>query len=146
MATLASVVPSPADRGTYVDGEERTRLAGVPLILRRIDYEPAARFGPRWVVSVAIVETGEIVAIGLKANPTRDTIMAAIKAHLLDDTAEPIGPVVLEKVPTAGGESEVWTFRDATADDVTPAPSFAKGDDEAPAPEAGPRLAKGRAK
>lgn len=115
--SIDSVKPTGA---RFVDGDERLDLIDRPLRIVQVTHEPQARYGPRWVVTVAVLDTGEMVGIGLATNSTRDTFMAALREGLDADGADAWAPVVLYK-DTSRGRNPYWTFRTATAEEIAQA-------------------------
>ena len=97
--------------GRFLTADERHGLATMPVRMLAIVDDPANRFGPRWVVSLAYLDTGEKVALGLKRNPVRDGQMEAGRKALAD--GEVFDPMICEVVETKAG-NETYSFRDAT--------------------------------
>lgn len=118
------------DIGRFVDGDERRDLAGEPLSLAGVMDDPFGKFGARWIVSAAILATGEKIAIGLAKNSNRDRQLATLRELL--DGGETLDPVVLESRTPAHGGNKFWTFRSATDDELAGTAELPT-DDEGPA-------------
>lgn len=101
----------------YVDGEERHGYIDRPMRLVAVTHEPNAKFGPRWVVTAAMLDTGEEIAIGLAANGYRDRQLGGVQRVLQD--GEGFDPVCLFIDPNVDGHP--WAFRTAEADEIAAA-------------------------
>jgi hypothetical protein len=135
MARLEDMAPSGA---RYVDGDEREPYMGRAMIMHRVINEPNARYGPRWVVEAALLDSGEIIALGLAANPYRDAQLGAARAALI--AGDEIDPVVLYRDTDHPGKNGTlpWAFRSATDAEIEAAGVLAAGeDDNAPEPVKG---------
>ena len=129
----------------YVDGADREPYIGRACVIRGVQDDPKARYGPRWVVEVAMLDSGEAVAFGLAKNAWRDRVMGAIMSAL--DDGEDIDPVVLFRDSAHPGKNGQmpWSFRSATDAEVEAAGVLAAGDDDnAPEPEPAPAKGRGR--
>lgn len=132
MAKFESVLPTGA---RYVDGDERDEYVDRAAKITAVHHEPKAKFGPRWVIDAAMLDSGEIVAFTFAANPTRDTMFSNLAAGLDADGADAWEPVCLYMAEREGGHP-YWTFRSATADEIAEAEAAepiteAPGTDEA---------------
>ena len=119
----------------YVDGPDREPYIGRPCIIKGVQDDPKARYGPRWVVEVAMLDSGEVIALGLAKNAWRDRVMGGIAAAL--DDGEDIDPVVLFRDADHPGKNGQlpWSFRSATDAEIEAAGiDAAEGDDTAPEP------------
>ncbi len=105
-----------ADLGTFLDSDGKDELinGAVPLVFRRVVPDQLNRYGPRWIVSATRLDTGEVVAVGMPQNPTRNAQFEALAAALAEDDAEPFDPVCLIRV----GKKDAMTFRTATSAEV----------------------------
>lgn len=114
----------------YVDGSDRDPYIGRPMVIQRVIDDPEARFGPRWVVEVALLDSGEIIALGLSKNPWRNRLMAALALAISD--GEDIDPVVLFKDTEHMGANKQapWSFRSATDDEIEAAGKLAADGDD----------------
>ncbi len=126
-----------ADLGTFVNeaGKDELVNKAAPLALRRVASDDLNRYGPRWIVSAVRLDTGELVAIGMPKNPTRDAQFAYLRDALADPEGDEFAPVVLIRV----GRKDAMTFRTATSAELAAALPPAGPE---PAPEATPKLAK----
>ena len=108
---IESLAPSGA---AFVDGSDRDPYIGRPCIIKGVQDDPKARYGPRWVVEVAMLDSGEVIALGLAKNAWRDRVMGGIAAAL--DDGEDIDPVVLFRDDAHPGKNGQlpWSFRSAT--------------------------------
>ena len=154
MAKVEDIAPKRA--GRYLDAEDRAALAGVPLKLYTIDYEPKAMFGPRWLIGAAVVATGEGVLIGLGAetgpegakveNAGRAAVLTKIASAIEAETD--IDPVILFHEAKHGSP---WLLRSATEAELEdplapdwPVDPNLEDDLPAPASKVGPKLAGAR--
>lgn len=148
MATVESFAPP---LGRYLNAEDRALLAGVPVKITSVDFEAGAKFGPRYLVGLAIVATGEAVLLPLGALTERDgkKVINEGRKFQLEGLAtalsegDTIDPAILSKGP---GDMDPWLFRSATAAElVTPRgvtfPERERPEDFEPEYEA-PKLAK----
>lgn len=116
--------------GRYIDGDERDAYVDRPMKLTGVNFEPRGKFGPRWIVGAAMLDSGELVAISLADNPTRQTWFSAVREDLQNDGADAYDPIVLFRQAPAGGGNSFWTFRTATTEEVeTAEASEVLGDD-----------------
>jgi len=136
MATIEALAPSGAP---FVDGAERDDYMGRAMLIHGVTHEPNARFGPRWVVEVALLDSGEAIALGLTSNPHRDRLMGTVRAAL--DEGTDIDPVILFRDEAHRGS---WSFRSATDAEIEAAGKVAAGEDEEPATEPEPAKGKGK--
>jgi hypothetical protein len=156
--------------GRFLDKDQRHNLAVLPVRLLAVHDDPTNRFGARWVLTLAYLDTGEKVALGLKRNPVRDGIMNAARAKLADgETFDPIIITQDEKndafviadasdeqidavIASTGADSladlmaiEPWSAEDdADADAVADAPDSAAVSAGEPTVVPGEKLAKAR--
>lgn len=140
--------------GRYVNAADKAMLAelAVPLRIVAVVFQRKAQFGPRWLVDVAAIANGELIAVDFADNPTRSAMFDALSSAL--DAGEAFDPVVLVRVNPDGGGNPFWTFEDATPDQLAEpaAPEWVDDVDDAPgapteieAPKVGrERLAKAR--
>ena len=141
MARFEDLAPATLPR--FVDGEGKNALAHEPLRILAIRHEPAARFGPRYVVEAAIISTGEMVSIGLADNSGRQAIFAKIDAHLI--AGGEIDPVVLDWITPAEGKGNPFrAFRSATDEELAAAMLSELGRADQPEPEPDPKLRKAK--
>lgn len=117
-----------ADAGRFVDAEEKDQLAGRALRLVGMTHDVRNRYGPRWLVSVVDLGTGEKLAVGLADNDARNAAYPGIAETLADDGAEAIEPVALYRQTPAKGGNAFWTFRTATDDEIAAAEAEAATD------------------
>ena len=138
MAKLEDMAPSGA---RYVDGDEREPYMGRAMVIHRVISEPNARYGARWVVEAAMLDSGEIIALGLAANAYRDAQLGAARSAIL--AGEAIDPVILYRDADHPGKNGTlpWAFRSAEDSEIEAAGLLAATDDDN-APE--PTPAKGR--
>ena len=99
-----------AGLGRFLDKDERHGLADMPVRLLSIHDDPLNRFGARWVVSLAYLDTGEKICIGLKRNPTRDGMLEGARAALAK--GEVFEPILIKLAETKNG-NETYAFSDA---------------------------------
>jgi hypothetical protein len=125
---------TPENQGTYIDGADREAYTERPMKLVGIRYEPTARFGPRHVITAAMLDSGELVAIALAANPTRLAMFARVQSDLDADGAEAYEPVCLIHASRSGGNA-FWTFRTATDDELAAALATPEPADDDDVPE-----------
>lgn len=130
MAKLSAVIPTnpAADAGRFVNSEGMHDLMGRALRIVDIREDNTNRFGARWLVSVVDLGTGEKIALGLKRNPARDSILPAVKAVLDDEGADGIDPVCLTRETPEKGGNSFWTFRDAADSEIEAAEAEAADD------------------
>jgi hypothetical protein len=141
--------------GRFLDESERHGLAEMPVRLLAVVDDPGNKYGARWVVSLAYLDTGEKVAMGLKKNAYRDMQMAAAAAtlkagdeiSLLTVTQDPehndayvfadADPELVSAVCTMTGESleTLLAIEPWSADDEAEAELEAEAEVPAPAPE-----------
>jgi hypothetical protein len=115
MAKIESLTANPAaEAGRFVDAAERDALAGRALRITGMTHDARNRFGPRWLVSVVDIATGEKLAVGLADNEARNAMYPDIAAVLDDDGPLGIEPVALYRQTPARGGNPFWTFRSAT--------------------------------
>ena len=126
MAKIESMAPSGAP---YVDGDEREGYMGRAMLITHVTHEPNARFGPRWVVEVAMLDSGEAIALGLASNAYRDRQLGAV-ASLLADGGD-VDPVVLYRDEA---HNNSWAFRSAEDAEIEAAGKLAGEDDAEPEP------------
>jgi hypothetical protein len=107
----------PVQGGTYIDGADREGYVDRPMKLIGVQRESAARFGPRWVIEAAMLDSGEKVLIALAANATRDTMFTQVRDDLAADGADAYDPVCLYRQDREGGNA-FWTLRSATDDEI----------------------------
>jgi hypothetical protein len=123
---MANVEDFAPPLGRYLNAEDRALLAGVPVKITSVDYEAGAKFGPRYLVGLAIVATDEAVLLPLGAlteregkkvvNEGRKFQMEGLATALSE--GDTIDPAILSKGP---GDMDPWLFRSATAAElVTP--------------------------
>lgn len=139
---MGKPIESTAPTGArYVDGAERGEYVGRAARIVAVHADPSHTFkgkaNPRWVIDLAMLDSGELIAIALGQNAYRDTMFRQV-AEMIDGDPEAVDPVVLfkdESVETSTG-TPPWAFRSATdeeiagaSDDVDEAP------DDKPAPE-----------
>lgn len=117
--TIESVRPE--NVGRYIDGDERDQYVDRPLKLIGVQHEPSARFGPRYLISAAVIDSGEKVAISLAENPTRRSMFDQVRADLEADGADAYEPVCLYRQSPDKGGNAFWTFRSATPDEIAKA-------------------------
>ena len=122
MATIEALAPSGAP---FVDGADRDEYMGRPMLIHGVTHEPNARFGPRWVVEVALLDSGEAIALGLTSNPHRDRLMGTVRAAL--DEGTDIDPVILFRDEAHRGS---WSFRSATYAEIEALGRLAAGEDD----------------
>ena len=120
----------PVTEGTYIDGADREGYIDRPMKLIGVQHEKAARYGPRWVVNAAMLDSGEKVLIALAGNPTRDTMFAQVRDDLDADGADAYDPVCLYRQDRPGG-NPFWTLRSATDEEIAQAEAGVLADDEA---------------
>jgi len=116
--TIESV--KPVQGGTYIDGPERDAYIDRPMKLIGVQHERQARFGPRWVLQAAMLDSGEKVLIALAGNATRDTMFGQVRDDLEADGADAYEPVVLYRQAREGG-NPFWTLRSASDDEIAAA-------------------------
>lgn len=140
MARLEDMAPSGA---RYVDGDERDPYMGRAMVLHRVINEPNARYGPRWVCEAAMLDSGEIIALGLAANPYRDAQLGAARAALI--AGDDIDPVVLYRDAAHPGKNGTlpWAFRSATDAEIEAAGVLAAAEDD-PEPVQPTKAGKGK--
>ena len=107
--------------GRFVDGDERDDYTDRPMKLQTARFEPKATYGPRWVITAAMLDTGELVAIALADNATRTQRFSEVQADLAADGADAYEPVCLFRQGRVDGGNPFWTFRTATADEIAEA-------------------------
>jgi len=136
MGRFSSLAPG---AGRYVNAADKAMLAelAVPLQLRSAVFQRRAQFGPRWLVDVAAIATGEMIAVDFADNPTRAAMFDSLAAAL--DAGESFDPVVLVRVQPDGGGNPFWTFEDATPEQIAAnaAPEWAEDDGDRVAVAAG---------
>lgn len=110
----------PVQGGTYIDGADRDAYVDRPMKLIGVQHERAAKFGPRWVLEAAMLDSGEKVLISLASNVTRDTMFGQVRDDLEADGADAYEPVCLYRQSREGG-NPFWTLRSATADEIAAA-------------------------
>jgi hypothetical protein len=113
--TIESV--KPVQGGTYIDGADREGYVDRPMKLIGVQREGAARYGPRWVIEAAMLDSGEKVLIALAANQTRDTMFGQVRDDLAADGADAYEPVCLYRQSREGG-NPFWTLRSATDEEI----------------------------
>ncbi len=126
MATIEGLAPSGAP---FVDGPDREPYMNRAMLIHGVTHEPNARFGPRWVVEVALLDSGEAIALGLASNAFRDRLLGSVREAVSD--GESIDPVILFRDEAHNGS---WSFRSATDAEVEAAGQAAAGEPE-PEPE-----------
>jgi hypothetical protein len=107
----------PVQGGTYIDGADREGYVDRPMRLLGVQHEAQARFGPRWVVEAAMLDSGEKVLIALAGNQTRDTMFGQVREALDADGADAFEPMCLYLQDRPGGNA-FWSLRSATDDEV----------------------------
>jgi hypothetical protein len=107
----------PVQGGTYIDGADREGYVDRPMRLLGVQHEAQARFGPRWVVEAAMLDSGEKVLIALAGNQTRDTMFGQVREALDADGADAFEPMCLYLQDRPGGNS-FWSLRSATDAEV----------------------------
>jgi hypothetical protein len=103
----------PVTEGTYIDGADREAYIDRPMKLLGVQHEREARFGPRWVLQAAMLDSGEVVLIALAGNATRDVMFGQVRDDLAADGADAYEPVCLYRQSREGGNA-FWTLRSAT--------------------------------
>jgi hypothetical protein len=131
-AKIESLTANPAaEAGRFVDAAERDALAGRALRITGMIHDGRNRFGPRWLVSVVDLATGEKLAVGLADNDARNAMYPDIAATLDDDGPLGIEPVALYRQTPAKGGNPFWTFRSATDAEIAAAEADGALDDAA---------------
>jgi hypothetical protein len=100
--------------GRYIDGDERSDYIDRPMRMQSARFQPKALYGPRWVIEAVMLDDGELVAIALADNPTRQARFGEVAASLAADGHDAYEPVCLFKQDQPGGGNPFWTFRSAT--------------------------------
>jgi hypothetical protein len=119
MAKFSDIAPAPAPRewtGQYLDGQEKVAALGTVFVIKHLDKNMTATFGPRWEVGVVDMAGGSEWTITLACNPGRDVQFTALKKAL--DEGETIDPVVFAIVGDNKKGNPPYGFRDATADEI----------------------------
>ena len=146
MSRWEDTVPTGFAVGRFVSGPEKEWLEGHPLQLQSSVRDTGNTYqgkpSPRWLLNVALIETGELLCIGLAENGARNQIMAAGAKAL--DAGDTLDPICLELVQPGDGKAEYRTIRSATEEELDAAlavygslPKDAQGNviaPEAPAP------------
>ena len=114
MARIEDHAPS---GGRYVDGEERHGYMGRAARITDVVHEPNARFGPRWVVTLAMLDDAEEIALGLADNGYRTRQLGGVMAGL--HAGQDFDPVVLYIDEAIEGKP--WAFRSATDEEIAAA-------------------------
>ena len=129
MGKFSSLAPG---AGRYVNAADKAMLAelAVPLRLRSAVFQRRATFGPRWLVDVEAIATGELIAVDFADNPTRAAMFDSLASAL--DAGETFDPVVLVRVSPDGGGNPFWTFEDATPDQLAAGTAPEWADDPEP--------------
>jgi len=104
--------------GRYIDGDERVDYIDRPMRLQAAKFQPKALYGARWVIEAVMLDDGELVAIALADNPTRQARFAEVGASLAADGHDAYEPVCLYKQDQTGGGNPFWTFRSATEAEI----------------------------
>ena len=138
--------------GRYLNAEDRALLAGVPVMIASVDYEAGAKFGPRYLVGLALIATGEAVLLPLGATSLRDgkTVVNEGRKFQMEGLAtalsegDTIDPALLYK---GSGANDPWLFRSATAAELTDPkgvefPERESADDDSTEEYEAPKLAK----
>ena len=125
--TIESV--KPVTEGTYIDGADREGYIDRPMKLLGVQHERQARYGPRWVINAAMIDSGEVVLIALADNPTRTAMFAQVRDDIAADGADAYDPVCLIRQSREGGNA-FWTLRSATDEEIAQAEAGVLADDE----------------
>jgi hypothetical protein len=139
MARIESYEPSGAP---FIDGPDREPYIGRACVIQRVIDDPKARYGPRWVVEAAFLDSGEVVALGMGKNPWRDQVMGGLALVLSD--GESIDPVVLFRDTDHMGANKQapWSFRSATDAEIEAAGQLAAVEDDPTEAEPTPKRGK----
>ncbi len=121
----------PVQGGTYIDGPDRDAYVDRPMKLIGVQRQAQAKFGPRWLLEAAMLDSGEKVLISLSANATRDTMFAQVRDELDADGADAYEPVCIYRQDRPGGNA-FWTLRSATADEIEAAENAEPVTDDEP--------------
>ena len=118
MAKIEESAPSGA---RFLTASERHGYAGRPAIIQTVKFDPANKFGARWLIELTYLDSGEIVQTGMGDNPYRSRMFGNIAALIEQGTA--IDPVVLfaDESAASKGHSAPWAFRSATDDEIAAA-------------------------
>lgn len=168
MARFSEVVPT---AGRYVNGADKAMLAADPeaekaderseaiagpvaLRLTRVQYQPRAQFGPRWLVECRTLATPATdVAIDFAAALKDGTVIESrmsMFAELRDrlEAGEAFEPVFLARIAPGKGGNPFWTFVDVPDGAPVVAPIWLDDEADEPEPEPArkPRLAKATAR
>lgn len=123
--------------GRFVDGDERAEYTGRAMKLLDVQHQPSAKFGPRWVITAVMLDTGELIALAIADNATRTAMFGQVRAAIDADGADAYDPVCLLLQDRVDGGHPYWTFVSATDEQIAEAAEIAEtdaGDDD---PEAG---------
>lgn len=136
MARIEDLAPT---FGRFVDAEGRRALEGRPLDVQDVREDNANTYGPRWLVVVADLGTGELITIGMAKNAGRDALYPRLIAMLAE--GHTVDPLCLYQFKPEKGNA-FWTFRSATDAELAAARAEREAGDTAPADEP-PVLGKG---
>lgn len=103
----------PVQGGNYIDGADRDGYVDRPMKIIGIQRQTQSKFGPRWVIEAAMLDSGEKVLIALAANATRDTMFGQVRDDLDADGADAYEPVCLYRQARESG-NPFWSLRTAT--------------------------------
>jgi len=119
VAKFSDVAPTPLPRewtGKYLDGQEKVAALGTVFVIKHVEKNMTATFGPRWEIGVVDMPSGNEWTITLATNPGRDGQMTALAAALA--SGETVDPVVFAVVGDNKKGNPPYGFRDATADEI----------------------------
>ena len=116
--------------GRYIDGDERVDYIDRPMRLQAAKFQPKALYGARWVIEAVMLDDGELVAIALADNPTRQARFSEVGASLAADGRDAYEPVCLYKQEQTGGGNPFWTFRSANEAEIISASEVHEVDDD----------------
>lgn len=109
----------PDSEGRYLNAEGMREVSGRALIILGARHEPAAKYGPRWVIKAALMDSGEVVLIPFAENQTRTNMFSALREGLDESGADAFDPVVLYQAE--GKVNDFWTLRSATPEELAEA-------------------------
>jgi hypothetical protein len=102
---------APGGGGRFVDAADKEAMEGCALVISAVRFDARAKFGPRYLVTVAVEADGELVDVDFAQNPARDAMFDRLEKALA--AGETFDPVFLTKFHPEDEGTPYWTFETA---------------------------------